>query len=62
MDAGVVMFYHEDKGFGFIHTEGGDIYVRADGLRDQIGKGDQVEFNLAQGPDGATMAVDVKLQ
>ncbi len=47
-----------DKGFGFIDTGSGDLFFHAsaltDGLRfDDLQEGDEVSYDLGQGPKGA---------
>lgn len=61
MERGTVKFYNEAKGFGFITQEsgGGDIFVHATGVREQIREGDTVEFDLENGKKGLT-AVNVR--
>ena len=60
MKNGIVKFFNETKGFGFITQEGGggDIFVHATGIREQIREGDTVEFDLENGKKGLT-AVNV---
>jgi CspA family cold shock protein len=45
-----------DKGFGFIQTEGDDVFfhcsVVTDGAFDQLHEGQQVEFTIGRGPKG----------
>ena len=54
---GVVKWFNNAKGFGFItHTDGDDVFVhfrsiRGDGYR-TLTQGQQVEFALMQGPKG----------
>jgi cold shock protein len=60
---GVVKFYNETKGFGFIVAEdtGEEIFVHISGLGDQaINKGDQVSFETVNGKKG-TNAVNVRI-
>jgi CspA family cold shock protein len=54
MIKGVVKFFNEDKGFGFITEEGSgtDHFVHISGVKDQIREGDQVEFELQNGKKG----------
>ncbi len=52
-ETGTVKFFKTDKGFGFITYGGGDIFVHATGLVSKpINEGDNVEFNIEQGPRG----------
>ena len=63
MANGVVKWYNEMKGFGFIESESGqDVFVHRTGLIDPysgIQTGDKVVFNTKQGDKGL-VAVDVK--
>ncbi len=54
MSKGVVKFFNETKGFGFITEEGTGIdhFVHISGIVDQIREGDQVEFELENGKKG----------
>jgi len=61
MATGVVKFFNESKGFGFIKSETGEeIFVHASGLADQIRENDNVVFELQEGKKGMN-AVNVKL-
>ena len=58
---GVVKFYNESKGFGFItSSDGEEIFVHVTGLVDKINQNDQVSFEVVQGKKGPN-AVNVKL-
>jgi cold shock protein len=60
---GVVKFYDEEKGFGFIVTVAGDeIFVHSSGLAPRvfIEKGDGVTFDTLKGPKGVN-AVNVRV-
>lgn len=58
---GIVKFYNETKGFGFIKIDNGDeIFVHITGLKDKINQNDTVEFEVSQGKKGPN-AVNVKL-
>jgi len=58
---GIVKFYNESKGFGFIKVDNGDeIFVHISGLKDKINQNDAVEFEVSQGKKGPN-AVNVKL-
>ncbi|MDN3672377.1 cold shock domain-containing protein [Flavobacterium branchiarum] len=60
MKTGVVKFYNEAKGFGFITEEGTgqDVFVHASGLKDQISENDSVQFEIVDGKKGKN-AVEV---
>ncbi len=62
MQEGVVKFFNETKGFGFITpTDGGrEIFVHSSGLIDNIRENDDVSFEVQQGQKGLN-AVNVKL-
>ena len=62
MQEGVVKFFNETKGFGFITpSDGGrEIFVHSSGLKDRIRENDDVSFEVAQGQKGPN-AVNVKL-
>lgn len=62
MNKGVVKFFNEAKGFGFINEEenGQEHFVHVSGLIDDIQKGDEVEFELVDGKKGLN-AVNVKV-
>lgn len=51
---GVVKFFNETKGFGFITPESGekDIFVHSSGLLDEIRENDKVQFEVESGPKG----------
>ena len=63
MAKGIVKWYNELKGFGFIETENGkDVFVHRSGLKDPnrgLQTGESVVFETEQGNKGL-MAVDVK--
>ncbi len=62
MAEGVVKFFNESKGFGFIvpNEGGGEIFVHSSGLIDAIRENDHVEYEVAQGKKGLN-AVNVKV-
>jgi CspA family cold shock protein len=62
MNKGVVKFYNETKGFGFIKEEGTDkeYFVHVSGLINKIKDNDEVIFDLEEGKKGIN-AVNVKL-
>jgi len=62
MSQGIVKFFNESKGFGFITESGSNTehFVHVSGLIDQIREGDSVEFELTEGKKGLN-AVNVKV-
>ena len=62
MSQGIVKFFNESKGFGFITESGSNTehFVHVSGLIDQIKEGDSVEFELTEGKKGLN-AVNVKI-
>ena len=62
MSKGIVKFFNESKGFGFIKEEGTgtDHFVHVSGLIDQVRENDIVEYELEEGRRGLT-AVQVRL-
>ena len=61
MNKGIVKFFNESKGFGFIKETGTgtEYFVHVSGLLDEVQEGDAVEFDLAEGKKGLN-AVKVK--
>jgi len=61
MSTGVVKFFNETKGFGFIRLDenGQEVFVHATGLIDKVKENDQVEFEISEGRKGVN-AVNVK--
>lgn len=62
MSKGVVKFFNETKGFGFIIDEETkkEYFVHVTGLVDKVKENDEVEFTLEEGRKGLN-AVNVKL-
>jgi CspA family cold shock protein len=62
MSTGVVKFFNETKGFGFIidAESNKEYFVHVSGLVDKVKENDEVEFSLEEGRKGLN-AVDVKL-
>ncbi len=58
---GVVKFFKEDKGFGFIVEDGSnqEIFVHVSGIVDQVDRGDKVTFETQKGKKGIN-AVNVR--
>ena len=67
METGTVKFFNEEKGFGFITPESGgkDVFVhhtaiQGDGYK-TLEEGQEVEFEIVQGPKGEQAANVSKL-
>ena len=62
MNKGIVKFFNETKGFGFIKEEESnkEYFVHVSGLVDQVKENDEVTFELEEGRKGLN-AVNVKL-
>ena len=62
MSKGVVKFFNESRGYGFIKEENTqkDYFVHSTGLMDLIRENDKVTFDLEMGKKGLN-AVNVKL-
>jgi cold shock protein len=59
---GVVKFFNNEKGFGFIRhdDDNAETFVHVSALRDQIKENDRVEFETKDGTKGPN-AVNVRL-
>lgn len=62
MQEGIVKFFNETKGFGFIKPNAGteDIFVHVSGLQSEIRENDRVSYDVEQGRKGIN-AINVKL-
>ncbi|MDQ0106664.1 cold shock protein (beta-ribbon, CspA family) [Chitinophaga terrae (ex Kim and Jung 2007)] len=62
MQTGVVKFFNETKGFGFIKIEGSgqEIFVHVSGIKESISENDRVVFDIEEGRKGPN-AVNVRL-
>lgn len=62
MNKGIVKFFNESKGFGFITEEGSnkEHFVHVSGLIDEVRENDEVEFELQNGKKGLN-AVNVRV-
>ena len=62
MNKGIVKFFNQSKGFGFIIDDESktEYFVHVTGLIDEINENDSVEFELQEGRKGLN-AVNVKL-
>ena len=62
MQEGIVKFFNDSKGFGFITSSdtGQDIFVHTSGLIDNIREGDKVQYEAERGKKGMN-AVNVEV-
>ena len=62
MSTGVVKFFNDSKGYGFIKEDDNDTehFGHVSGLIDRITEGDKVEFELKEGNKGLN-AINVKV-
>lgn len=62
MNKGIVKFFNESKGFGFIKDNDSEkeYFVHVTGLVDKIRENDEVTFEITEGRKGLN-AVNVKL-
>ena len=61
MASGIVKWFNDAKGFGFITQEGGeDVFVHFSAIQAQgfksLAEGDRVEFEVTRGPKGLQAA------
>jgi CspA family cold shock protein len=61
MQTGIVKFFNESKGYGFIkeNESGREIFVHATGLIDKVRENDQVSYEVTEGKRGLN-AINVK--
>ena len=61
MNKGIVKFFNDSKGFGFIKDaeSSKEFFVHVNGLIDSIRENDEVTFDLEEGRKGL-MAINVK--
>ncbi len=61
MKTGLVKFFNEAKGFGFIKLDdsGEEIFVHVSGLTEKIKQDDRVSFDVTEGKKGPN-AINVK--
>lgn len=61
MSKGIIKFFNDTKGYGFIQEEGSnkDYFVHASGLIDPVKQNDNVSFELEQSRKGP-VAINVR--
>ncbi len=62
MNEGVVKFFNDEKGYGFITPTNAskDVFVHVNGLIDEIREDDRVSFDTEEGRKGLN-AINVKI-
>ncbi len=62
MKTGVVKFFNDAKGFGFIKVDGGgeDVFVHSSAIKSPIRENDKVQFEVQEGKRGLN-AVNVTI-
>lgn len=62
MNKGIVKFFNNAKGFGFITPDDGskDVFVHKNDLKENINEGDAVSYDIEEGKKGLN-AVDVRV-
>jgi CspA family cold shock protein len=62
---GKVLWFNNDRGFGFIVHDGPDVFVESTAIQSEgdktLREGDDVEFDIVKGPKGTRAANVVKL-
>ncbi|WP_227767892.1 cold-shock protein [Zhaonella formicivorans] len=66
MMLGKVKWFNQEKGFGFIERDGGDdVFVHFSAIQEEgfktLAEGQEVEFEIVEGPRGPQAANVVKL-
>ena len=66
MARGTVKWFNASKGYGFIEQESGeDIFVHYSAIEQEgfktLNEGDQIEFDISEGENGKSQAVNVKM-
>jgi CspA family cold shock protein len=67
MAEGVVKWFNDSKGFGFLRQENGeDVFVHFSAIQQEgfktLKEGERVSFDIVQGPKGLQAANVVKIQ
>ncbi len=57
---GTVKWFNDQKGYGFLETDGADVFVHHSAIQSEgfrsLAEGDHVEFTVEQGPKGPAAA------
>jgi len=66
-EQGVVKWFNNEKGYGFISRESGDdVFVHHSAIQSEgfksLNEGDKVEFSVTQGPKGSQAQDVVKVE
>ncbi len=62
--SGVVTFFNDEKGFGFIkdNENGSSVFVHINQLSERVGERDKVSYQVEMGPKGANAVNVIKLK
>ena len=64
MPQGTVRWFNTQKGYGFIHPDGGDVFVHISAVErsglSKLQENQKVSFEVETGRDGKTSAEDLK--
>jgi len=60
MKSGTVKWFNDQKGYGFLETDGPDVFVHHSAIQGEgyksLTEGDRVEFSVEAGPKGPAAA------